>query len=80
MPCRAIFTAAFLFWIVAATAPAQAHCDGIDGPVATAAASALETGNVNLALPYAPAEAEAEIIRRSKKRVECEPEAAKRAH
>jgi hypothetical protein len=64
MPCRAIFTAAFLFWIVAATAPAQAHCDGIDGPVATAAASALETGNVNLALPYAPAEAEAEIIRR----------------
>ena len=64
MPCRAIFSAAFLFWIVAASAPAQAHCDGIDGPVATAAARALETGNVNLALPYAPVEAETEIIAR----------------
>jgi hypothetical protein len=64
MPCRAIFSAAFLFWIVAASAPAEAHCDGIDGPVATAAARALETGNVNLALPYAPVEAETEIIAR----------------
>ena len=41
--------------------PAFAHCDGIDGPVAGAALKALETGNVNLALPYAPAAAEAEI-------------------
>jgi uncharacterized protein DUF6448 len=40
---------------------AQAHCDSIDGPVATAAQKALDTGNVNLALPYAPAAAEAEI-------------------
>ncbi len=40
---------------------AQAHCDSIDGPVAKAAQKALETGNVNLALPYAPAAAEAEI-------------------
>lgn len=40
---------------------AQAHCDSVDGPVATAAQKALETGNVNLALPYAPAAAEAEI-------------------
>lgn len=37
------------------------HCDAIDGPVAAAAAKALDTGNVNLALPYAPAEAEPEI-------------------
>lgn len=40
---------------------AQAHCDSIDGPVAKAALAALDTGNVNLALPYAPATAENEI-------------------
>jgi hypothetical protein len=36
----------------------DAHCDAVDGPVATAALKALETRNVNLILPYAPAEAE----------------------
>jgi hypothetical protein len=40
---------------------AQAHCDTIDGPVATAAQRALETGNVNLALAYVPAVAESEM-------------------
>ena len=40
---------------------AQAHCDSVDGPVAKAALAALETGNVNLALPYAPTTAEGEI-------------------
>ena len=40
---------------------AQAHCDSVDGPVAKAAQKALDTGNVNLALPYAPAKAEAEL-------------------
>ena len=40
---------------------ARAHCDSIDGPVATAAIKALDTKNVNLILPYAPAEAEAEL-------------------
>jgi len=40
---------------------AQAHCDSIDGPVAKAALAALDTGNFNLALPYAPAAAESEI-------------------
>lgn len=40
---------------------AQAHCDSIDGPVATAAMKALDTKNVNLILPYAPAEAEPEL-------------------
>jgi Family of unknown function (DUF6448) len=40
---------------------AQAHCDSVDGPVANAAQKALDTGNVNLALPYAPAKAEAEL-------------------
>ncbi len=40
---------------------ASAHCDGADGPVATAAVKALDTKNVNLILPFAPAEAEAEL-------------------
>ena len=40
---------------------AQAHCDSADGPVASAAQKALDTGNVNLALPYAPAAAETEL-------------------
>ena len=46
---------------LAAASPALAHCDSADGPVAGAALQALETGNVNLALPYAPASAEPEI-------------------
>jgi hypothetical protein len=41
---------------------AQAHCDAVDGPVAAAARKALDTKNVNLILPYAPAEAEPELI------------------
>lgn len=40
---------------------AQAHCDAVDGPVAAAARKALDTKNVNLILPYAPAEAEPEL-------------------
>lgn len=40
---------------------AEAHCDAIDGPVATAALKALEAKNVNLILPYAPAAAEPEL-------------------
>jgi hypothetical protein len=40
---------------------AWAHCDAVDGPVATAAVKALDTKNVNLVLPYVPAEAEAEL-------------------
>ncbi len=40
---------------------AHAHCDSIDGPVAKAALAALETGNVYLVLPFAPAMAESEI-------------------
>jgi hypothetical protein len=47
--------------LFAASQSAQAHCDSVDGPVAKAAQKALETGNVKLALPYAPAKAEPEI-------------------
>src|SRR5689334_15275446 len=34
---------------------AEAHCDAIDGPVATTAAKALETGNLYPVLAYVPA-------------------------
>ena len=37
------------------------HCDTLDGPVVTAARRALETGEVEEALAYAPASAESEI-------------------
>lgn len=47
--------------LLAGPVPARAHCDTVDGPVARAASTALETGNVNVVLPYAPAAAEAEI-------------------
>jgi hypothetical protein len=40
---------------------AQAHCDSLDGPVAKAAQKALEDGNVNPVLAYAPESAEVEI-------------------
>jgi uncharacterized protein DUF6448 len=40
---------------------ARAHCDSIDGPVAKAVQKALDNGNLNPVLAYAPAAAEAEI-------------------
>jgi hypothetical protein len=43
------------------TQNARAHCDSLDGPVAKAVEKALETGNVNPVLAYAPATAEDEI-------------------
>lgn len=48
-------------WLLFGAQSAQAHCDALDGPVAKAAQKALENGNVNLVLAYAPAVAEAEI-------------------
>jgi len=38
------------------------HCDSMDGPVVKAAMSALENEDVNLILPYVPAEGEAEVV------------------
>ncbi len=57
------YLAASAFAIGLAWAPvgAYAHCDAVDGPVATAAVKALETRNVNLVLPCAPARAEPEL-------------------
>lgn len=40
-----------------------AHCDTLDGPVVTLAKKALETGNVDLVLPWVPATDEPEIRR-----------------
>jgi Family of unknown function (DUF6448) len=53
----AIAASVLLFGVQAA----QAHCDALDGPVAKAVQRSLETANVNPALAYAPATAEAEI-------------------
>lgn len=39
----------------------QAHCDTDDGPAVTAGRRALDTGNLNHALPWIPAEGEAEL-------------------
>ncbi|MBE0623466.1 MAG: hypothetical protein IH606_01515 [Burkholderiales bacterium] len=40
---------------------ALGHCDTLDGPVVTLARKALDSGNVNLVLPWVPAGDEAEI-------------------
>lgn len=37
------------------------HCDTMDGPVVRAAREALDSGNVNLILPFAPKTTEAEL-------------------
>jgi hypothetical protein len=40
---------------------ANAHCDGLDGPVVPLAQEALDAGDVNLVLPWVPAVNEPEI-------------------
>ena len=37
------------------------HCDSLDGPVVSAARQALETGDVDLVLPFVPQEGESEV-------------------
>ena len=44
-------------------APAVAHCDGLDGPVITAARQALENGNPNAILVWIQAKDEPEVRR-----------------
>lgn len=61
-PLRAaLMTATLLGGLIAFPLGAEAHCDAADGPVASAAVKALDTDNVNLVLPFAPAAAEAEL-------------------
>jgi hypothetical protein len=47
--------------LLVASQDVRAHCDSLDGPVAKAVQKALESGNVNPVLAYAPADAEPEI-------------------
>jgi uncharacterized protein DUF6448 len=54
----AMFAAALLW-----STPALAHCDGMDGPVVTAARGALETGDPNPVLIWVGAKNEAEVRR-----------------
>src|SRR3546814_7301732 len=42
-------------------APASAHCDSRQGPVVTAAQKALDTGDVDVSLPYVKADQEEEL-------------------
>lgn len=42
-------------------APAQAHCDSVNGPVVEAARTALAQKDINLILPYIQADGEAEL-------------------
>ena len=65
-----LLTAMFAAGLLFASTGAQAHCDSIDGPVAKVAQTALEDGNVNPVLAYAPAAAEDKIraaLERSRK-------------
>lgn len=64
---KAVSRASFLFLVVSAlllgSRATYAHCDGLDGPVVTAARDALETGDVNRVLIWVGKEDEAEIRR-----------------
>lgn len=61
MKIKTVAAAIIATGLLFGTQSAEAHCDSVDGPVATAAQKALDTGNVTLALPYAPAAAESEL-------------------
>lgn len=50
--------------IALSASSAWAHCDGLDGPVVLSAQKALETGNVDLVLPWVQKEDEP-LIRRA---------------
>lgn len=58
---RIVTTVGFALMLLFGAQQAHAHCDSLDGPVAKAVERALETGNVNPVLAYAPAAAEDEI-------------------
>lgn len=48
-------------WMFALPEPARAHCDGLDGPVVTAARNALAADDVNLVLVWVREEDEPEV-------------------
>jgi Family of unknown function (DUF6448) len=49
------------------------HCDSLDGPVVKAAATALEARDVELVLPYVPADGEAEVRHAFEQTLQVEP-------
>ena len=62
MKLRNTLVAAFsLLAAVGWIAPAQAHCDTLDGPVVSAGRQALDSGNVKLALVWVQERDEAEL-------------------
>lgn len=58
---RALVAAAAAMAALSWGTTAQAHCDGLDGPVVNQARRALESGNVNLVLGWVQKKDEAEI-------------------
>ena len=58
---NALIAGAALLAAASWTAPAQAHCDTLDGPVVSAGRKALDSGNVNLALVWVQKQDEAEV-------------------
>jgi hypothetical protein len=49
------------------------HCDSLDGPVVTAAAAALHQREIELVLPYVPADGETEVRRAFEQTLAVEP-------
>ena len=58
---RMLVAVVVLLGMLSGAQNALAHCDSLDGPVAKAVQKALNDGNVNPVLAYAPASAETEI-------------------
>ena len=58
---KMVVAAIFAVGLLLGTRGAQAHCDGLDGPVVSAAQRALQTGNVNLVLIWVRAQDADEI-------------------
>lgn len=61
MTMKLVTAAIFVASLLASLQQVHAHCDSLDGPVAKAVEKALDSGNVNAVLVYAPATAETEI-------------------
>jgi uncharacterized protein DUF6448 len=59
---RTISIVSLLTMLALVPLTAEAHCDALDGPVATAALSALDSGNVHVVLPYVAADGEREVV------------------
>jgi hypothetical protein len=61
IPHATIAILAVALGLATAAARAEAHCDGMDGPVVTAAREALRTGDLDHVLIWVPKKAEHEV-------------------